>query len=202
MWCVNVKVGVVRCRLVGGSVPPHLGKRVGTGGVVVHHVQDDRYSPLVARVDKLLVHLVSTVRLVHREEERGVVAPAVVPVELLYRHQLDRVNPQCFEVVELPHRTLQVAALREITQQQLVDDHVVRLGRCKVGHFPRVGFLLDPEDRHDAYRSFWVLFRLGVGGGRNPRVVGGIQYLAGVGVGHAYRIATGRSHVILERVLP
>ena len=110
----DVEPRVVRCGTVAGSVPIELGHGVCTGGVVVYHIEEHCDATAVTLVDELLVHLACAVGLVHGKVGAGVVAPAVVAVELLHRHQLDGVDAQRLQVVEAGKCPLQVLGGGEV----------------------------------------------------------------------------------------
>ena len=114
MWGCDVEPWIVPCGAVVGSVPIELGHGVCTRGVVVYHIEEHGDATAVTFVDELLVHLACAVCLVHGEVGAGVVAPAVVAVELLHRHQLDGVDAQCLQIVEAGKRSLQVLGGGEV----------------------------------------------------------------------------------------
>ncbi len=61
--------------------------------------------------------------------------------------------------------------------------------------------MLNPENRNDPYGSLRVSHVLRIGGGRDICVVVWIQYLTGIGVGHADGILPRVAQVILEGIL-
>ena len=69
--------------------------------LVEYQVEQHGDAVLMAEVYELLVVVRRTVCLVRSEIEIGVVAPRIVAVELAYRHQLDGVDAQLFQIRQL-----------------------------------------------------------------------------------------------------
>ncbi|MPM63754.1 hypothetical protein SDC9_110637 [bioreactor metagenome] len=201
MGCIYIEIGIVRCCFVISCIPPHLGKWIGARSVVVDYVEDHRHAPLVARIDELLVHPVGTVCLVHGEEEGGVIAPTIVSVELLYWHQLNGIYAQRLQIIQLRHRPAEITALCEIAQQQFIDYQIVAQRFFEVCHLPVVILFLNPEYRNHSDGSFRVHFVLRIGAGGYVLVVGRVEYLAGVGVGHTDGVPACVTQVVLEGIL-
>ena len=180
--------GHVEPRVVGqhGPVfPVHRDERIGLVGVVVHHVQDHGNPTGVARIHKGFQIVLGSVRLVHREVECGVVSPAVVSVELVHRHELQRLNAQRLEVVQGVDDELERAFLGEIPDKQLVNDQVLLVGPLKVVVGPCERGFSWGEHTDGARGVVGRVHRhVGVGAFGNPRVVPLVENDLGIRVRH------------------
>ena len=153
--------------------------------MIVHHVQNHSNSTGVAGVHKGLQVVFGAVRLVDREVKRGVVSPAVVPVELVHRHELQRLNAQRLEVVEGVDDELERAFLGEIPDKQLVNDQVLLVGPLEVVVGPCKRDFSRGEHTDRPRRVVGrVCWHVGVGAFGNPRVVPLVEDDLGIGIRH------------------
>ena len=179
----HVEPGVVGQH--GPVFPVHGDEWVGLVRMVVHHVQDHRDATGVASVHEGLQVVFGPVSLVHREVERGVVSPAVVAVEFIHRHELQRLNAQRLEVVKRIEDELKRAVFGKIPDQQLVNDQVLLVGPLKVVVGPFEGRFSWREHADWPRRVVgWIPRHVGVGAFRNPRVVPLVENDLGIRVGH------------------
>ena len=89
--------------------------------MVQHHVQNDRNAPIVARVDQRLERRFVSVGLVQRHVECRVVAPAVVSIELIDRHEFDGIDSQSVQIIQRIQDGLVVPFFGEVANQQFVN---------------------------------------------------------------------------------
>src|ERR1035437_4907347 len=61
-------------------------------GMVVYHVQDHRYTVLVAGIDKFLEVVFWTILFIHCKIIAGVVSPAAVSFKFVYGHKLNGID--------------------------------------------------------------------------------------------------------------
>ena len=169
----------------GPIFPVHRDERVGLVGVVVDHVQDDGDAALVARVHQRLEVVLGSVGLVHGEVERRVVAPAVVAVELIDRHELQGLHAEAFQVIQGVFDECECSLFRPVPHQQFVDDQIFLVGSHKILVGPIKVRFAWCQNPHGAGRDVGRVGRhVGVRGLRNPRVVPLVQDDFGIGVGH------------------
>ena len=153
--------------------------------MIVHHVQNDGDASFVARIHERFQIVLRAIGFVHSEIECGVVAPAVVSIEFIDWHQLNRLNTEALEIIQAVFNEFQGAFLGEITHQQFIDHQVflVRLYEGRVG--PIESLFADGEHAHGTC-GFDARIRrhLGVRGLWDVLVVELIQDYLRVGVGH------------------
>ena len=178
----------VEPRIVGEHCPVfpvHGDEGVGLVCVVVHHVQNHGNPAFVAGIHQRLQVVLGAVRLVDCEVERGVVSPAVIPVELIDGHELECLHAQCFQVIERVLNEFQRAFLRPVAHKQFVNHEVLLVRPFKIPIRPcKLRF----SRRQNAHRPRGFVGGIGqkVGVGRfwNPGVVPLVQDDLRVGVGH------------------
>ena len=164
MRVVCVEVGIVSRGLVLCAVPIQAGKRHVAGGMVVYYIENDGHAFAVAGVNEVFIHFWGAIRLIEGEEETRVVSPAVVPVKLLNRHQLDGVDAHVFQVVQLLQGAVDGAAGGEIAQMHLVDDRLLGVLHLEVGYGPCIVVSLYLEYRNNSFSAFGVGLVVGIGG--------------------------------------
>ena len=186
----GVRGGAVEPRTVGGRVAVveiHLHHGVLAAGVVQHHVEHHGDAAAVGLVDEGLEGVLGSVVFIECEVKARIVAPAIVALKLVHRHELDAVHAQALNVAQGVAQGLVVVAGNKVAQVQLVH-HQVRFGRPhEVVHLPLVSRLVGLQGGHDAGLAGRVGAQVGVGHGRDKPVVIGVEHLFGVGVGHAQR---------------
>ena len=105
-------------------IPVHHEERIGLVGVVPDNIKNHSDFAFVAFVDELLQFRFCAVCLVGRPVEGGVVAPAVVAIEFVDRHQLQGIDSQSLEVVQGVENGLVIPLFGEVSHQQFIDDQV------------------------------------------------------------------------------
>ncbi|MPM53696.1 hypothetical protein SDC9_100465 [bioreactor metagenome] len=171
MWCIHVEVRVVCSGFIVFCIPPHFGKGIGAGGVIIHHVEDYGDAAFVTLIDKLFIHQVGAVCLVEGEIECRIIAPAVVPVELLYRHQFNSVYAEIFQIVQFLNGSVNISLFCKISQQQFVNNQIIGCRSFKVCNLPVISIGLDFENRNYSVPFCRVGFVVGVGGGGDIWIV-------------------------------
>ena len=106
--------------------------RVGTVGVVEHHIHDDRDTAFVALINEPFEIIRLAVRSVQREIEHRVVAPALVSLKLRNRHQFDRIHTQVLNIIQPVNNTLEGAFGGVIIHPDLIDDQVLARRTLKI----------------------------------------------------------------------
>ena len=185
-----VEPRVICRRLEGIGVPIHFQERVGVIGVVEHHIQNHRNAPFVACIHEGLERLLVAVSFVQCEVKRGVVSPAIVPVEFVNGHEFDGIDAQSIEVIQCVQNRLVIAFVGEVPNKQFVDHQRRLLGSLE--------FIITPIKRrrsrlqHRNRRIFREHVRegwhVGIGCFWNPLVVPRVQHQFGVGVSDAHII--------------
>ena len=112
-----------------------------TRGMVKDNIQNYSHAPFVCLVDKLLIIGFCTVGLIRSKIETRIVPPTVVPVEFLYRHQLDGVYTQRFEIVQFSSNRFYSTLGGEIAYQKLVYHQLIGRRSNKIGRCPRIAGL-------------------------------------------------------------
>ena len=166
------------------AVRIHLVHRVLAKGVVQHHVEHHGHAAPMGFVDEGLEAVFGAVILVEGQVKARVVAPTIIALKLVHRHQLDAVYTEALQVAQRVAQGGVVVAGNEVAQMQLVHHQVGFGGPHEVVHLPLVGRLVGLKRSHDA-RLAGRVTQAGVGHGRNEPVVAGVQHLFGVRVGHA-----------------
>ena len=114
---------VVGCRAVWVLVQTH--QRIGSKAVVGHNVHDDRNPASVAFVDEFFEFGRRAIEFVDRKAEVGVVAPAQVAFKFIDRHELNRIVPHEFEVIQLVDEVLEGLGFVKVAHQRLVDHKAI-----------------------------------------------------------------------------
>ncbi len=110
-------VRVVATREIGAELGEVVTRR---SEVVVHHVDHDAESVVVARVDETLEAVGTAVRVVRCEQVDSVVTPSAVAGEFDDGEQLDRVDAERHQVIEALDHRVERAARSERAHVQLV----------------------------------------------------------------------------------
>ena len=195
---VCVEVGIVSRGLVLCAVPIQAGKRHVAGGMVVYYIENDGHAFAVAGVNEVFIHFWGAIRLIEGEEETRVVSPAVVPVKLLNRHQLDGVDAHVFQVVQLLQGAVDGAAGGEIAQMHLVDDRLLGVLHLEVGYGPCIVVSLYLEYRNNSFSAFGVGLVVGIGGRRDVVVMLRVENLFAVGICQADGLTAFGSYIVLK----
>ena len=124
------------CRVI----PVESRIRMCSGRMIVYHIEEYGHASLVAGIDECLVIITGSIDLVHGEICMGSISPAVIAVELLHRHKLNHVHSKLIEIVEIPHRSLEVSfaicIIRKVAQKKFVDDKVIIVFYLIISDFP------------------------------------------------------------------
>ena len=150
---IHIEPRVVRRRLVVGSVPIHRCIWMHACRMIIYNVKDYGHAPLVAGVYERLIVRAGAIRLVHSEVRMSTIAPAVVSVELLHRHQFDGIDSESFEIVKLAHGSLYAALtvciVSKVTHQQFIYYKVILVLDVIVLNLPVILVAVDLERRHE-----------------------------------------------------
>ena len=168
------------------------------GSMVVHHIQNYGDTFLMASIDKVLVIFLGTVCLIHGKEVARVVAPTVVAVEFLGRHQFNRVDSHLFQIAKLGLGTMDIAGSCEVTEQKFVNNQLLRF--CQTEITPSIGVFLCLEYRNDAFSLGWVSKVVGICRCRDVLVIVRIENLFAIRVADADGFATFSTYIILEGI--
>src|SRR5690606_2719068 len=141
MCCLWVKERIFRGRFPTqaaiGIVPqPIIG--ILAGGMVIDHIQNNRYSPAMAFVYEGLKGILGTIVFIQCHMERRIIAPTLVPIELAYRHQLNGIDSQVLQIIQSIPKGIKAMQLIEIPQQYLVNNQIGFLRSNKVRSLPSV----------------------------------------------------------------
>ena len=101
-----------------------FGHRVGAFGMVEHHIENDRYTALVTRIDKRFELIGRTVCFVQSKIEGRVVAPTHIAFKFRNRHQFDSIDTEVLEIIQAVEQGGIVAFGGEIVYPELVYDQV------------------------------------------------------------------------------
>src|SRR5579863_2237556 len=123
----------VRTFQIDGATPgsvmliDHLGAEFtgvipGRAEMVIDHVEEDRESVLMSRINEALQCIRSTVGFMDREKSDPIVAPTVIARECGDGHQFNVRNAQLFEMVEFADGCIERALGRERADMEFIDD--------------------------------------------------------------------------------
>ncbi len=182
---VHIEPGIVARGLALGSVPVHLHERALAISMVEDHVHNDRDTPAMATVDKLLVLFGRAVVLVERHVEGGIVAPAFVVFELIVGHEFDGVDAQTLQIVQRIQNHLVIALAAEVTHQQFVDAQIGAIRGLEGGVLPRVfGLSRLQQGAMPCRQAGGIAGQIGPGSGGYIPIVVGVQNQLRIGVRH------------------
>ena len=138
------------------------------------------------------------------------IAPAVVSVELLHRHQFDGIDSKGLEIVKLTHGSLDAALavciVSKVTHQEFIYYKVILVLDVIVLNLPVILVAVDLERRHEAVvpsvvgvaillRKIWICRR------RNPLVVAAVIQDLGVWVECRHGHIAAVAELVLELIL-
>ena len=90
--------------------------------VVVDHVENDRETALMCRIDQRTQVVRSAIDASRRVKQHAVVTPVACPRKIGDRHDLDCCNAEVDQVIELADRRVEGSLRREGANVQLVND--------------------------------------------------------------------------------
>ena len=126
----------------------------------------------MARIHQGLKVIFGPVSFVHGEVKCRVVSPAVVAVEFVHGHQFQRLNAKRFEVVQRVDDELERTLLREVPNEQLVNDQVLLIWALKAAVGPLKRHLARREDTYWSRRVIgWVSRHVWVRAFGDPGVI-------------------------------
>ena len=93
--------------------------------MVEYHIDNDCDAAFVTFVDQGFQVFRLAIGLIDCKIECRVIAPTLVPLELRYRHQLDRIDTEVLKIIQTFLHALEGALGSIVVHPQLVDDQVV-----------------------------------------------------------------------------
>ncbi len=117
--------------------------------MIEYHVEYHRNSFLMARVHELFQLFGRTIVFVDGKKERRVVAPTVIAFKFIYRHELNGIHTQSFDVIETVNDPLKSSLFGKIAHMQFVYHHAVERWPEEGLHFPGIGLFCGFEHRHN-----------------------------------------------------
>ena len=167
--------------------------------MVVHHVKDDSNASFMTGIYQRLEVVFCSVSFVDCEIKGRVVSPAVIAIELVYRHEFQSLDTQILKIVQAVFNELQRSFFGKVAHEEFVNHKVFLIGPDKVGVAPVKCLLPRCENAHrprseisGIRRNVWIR-RF-----RNPRIVPLVQDDLGIGICHADVV---RKNVVLVTIV-
>ena len=113
MRCFHIEIWIILCSLI--TIPIEFSQRIISCSMIINHIQNNCHTRLMASVNKLLIHGLCAISLIHRKKEARIIPPTVVSVKLLHRHQFDGIDSHSLQIRKLAHCTIDVAGGGKVT---------------------------------------------------------------------------------------
>ena len=198
MRCLHIEVRVILCSFV--SIPIELCQRIISCGMIINHIQNNCHAGLMTSVNELLIHSLCSIRFVHRKEEARIIAPAIIAVKFLHRHQFNGIDTHFLQIRKFTHCSIDVAGSGKITQVQFINNQFFGIGNLEIIHLPVVIVLLNLESRNNASSAFRIGHILIISRSRYVRVIIRVKYLLSISIRQSNHFTGPHSDVILESV--
>ena len=118
----SIEPRIVIGRLEVIFIPVKLEEGVRVIRMVQYNVKQYGNASIVALVDESLKRCFCAIGFVQGQEESGVVSPTVIAVELIHRHEFNRIYAKPFEVIKGVKHGLKVPFFAEVAYQQFIND--------------------------------------------------------------------------------